>query len=175
VTGHINLTAPTEQLVANAVRAALAPYDPAGLIGMSCLAPGTDIIFGEAVLALGGRLEVIIPAGDYRDRHVQPRDAARFDELLRRAARIDALPHAKANRSSFDAANRVLLMSCERLLAIWDGVANSEPGGTASVVERARRSGVPVEVIWPAGSHRVWSATQGRSPSRSRSPDQRPT
>jgi hypothetical protein len=72
VTGHMKLTRPTVPLVREVIRKALAPYVPAGLTGVSCIAAGADSIFAEVVLDLGGALGVILPASDYRERKVQP-------------------------------------------------------------------------------------------------------
>jgi hypothetical protein len=37
---------------------------------------------------------------------------------------------------------------------VWDGVPAQGKGGTADVVEQARASGVPIEVVWPPGARR---------------------
>ncbi|MEU1406594.1 hypothetical protein ABZ471_30260 [Streptomyces sp. NPDC005728] len=42
-------------------------YDPAELVAVSCIADGTDAWFAEAVLSAGGRLEVVVPAAQYRE------------------------------------------------------------------------------------------------------------
>ncbi|HEV2087553.1 MAG TPA: hypothetical protein VGR21_04495 [Cryptosporangiaceae bacterium] len=138
-----------------AIREALAPYVPNGLIGLSCLAAGTDTVFAEAVLDLGGHLEVVLPSADYRERKVKPDNARRFDELVRRASRVRTMPYATANREAYEAANETLLGSIDRILAVWDGEAPADQGGTAAVVEQARVRRLPVEVIWPNGAERV--------------------
>lgn len=91
ITGHLNLASETVALVDKAIRSVLSPYAEAALTGVSCIAAGSDTIFAEAVLALGGDLEVILPAADYRHRKVGPDHADRFDALIRRAARAHAL------------------------------------------------------------------------------------
>ncbi len=57
-----------------------------GVVGVTCLARGADQAFARAVMDLGGRFEVVLPAADYRDRKVRPDNAADFDELIARAA-----------------------------------------------------------------------------------------
>ena len=48
ITGHMNLTDRTKGLVREAIDAELSQYDPARLIGFSCLAEGADSIFAAA-------------------------------------------------------------------------------------------------------------------------------
>ncbi|MFG2222777.1 hypothetical protein [Streptomyces sp. NPDC048644] len=45
---------------------ALQVYDADDLCGVSCIADGPDAWFAEAVLDHGGRLEVVVPAEEYR-------------------------------------------------------------------------------------------------------------
>ena len=154
VTGHMNLTPPTVPLVREAIRKALAPYVPEGLTGVSCIAVGADSIFAEVVLDLGGALEVILPAADYRDRKVKPEHADRFDNLIRRAAGVRVMPYEVSNRDAYEAANEALVGSSDRLVAVWDGRAPADKGGTAAVVQYAESMGLPVEIIWPEGAER---------------------
>jgi hypothetical protein len=65
ISGHRGLRGPTTDLVDKAIRAALAEHAP-DVTGLSCLADGADQIFARAVTDLGGKLEVIVPAGEYR-------------------------------------------------------------------------------------------------------------
>jgi hypothetical protein len=155
ITGHINLTPATADLVAGAIRKALAGYQPEALTGVSCIAGGADSIFAEAVLDAGGLLEVILPAEGYRDRALAPEDAGRFDDLLRRASVVRVMPFPAPGRDAYAAANEALLDSCDRLLAVWDGRPANGAGGTAEVVAHARMRDVPVEIIWPAGAQRT--------------------
>ncbi len=119
VTGHMNLTPPTVSLVRKAIRKALAPYVEEGLTGVSCIAIGADSIFAEVVLDLGGALEVILPASDYRERKVKPEHAQRFDSLTRRASSVRVMPYEVSNRDAYEAANEALVASSDRLIAVW--------------------------------------------------------
>jgi hypothetical protein len=47
-----------------------------------------------------------------------------------------------------------MLGQADELWAVWDGRPARGYGGTADVVARARDSGIPVRVIWPAGARR---------------------
>jgi len=155
ITGHMNLTADSVPLVRKAITDALTPYAGEELTGISCIARGADSIFAQAVLDVGGKLEVVLPAAGYREQKVKPDHAPQFDELMRRATTVHAMPYKEANRVAYEAANEVLVSTCDTLFAVWDGQSGADKGGTASVVEYARSCGVPVEVIWPEGAARV--------------------
>lgn len=154
ITGHMNLTADSVPLVHQAISDALAPYAGNELTGVSCIARGADSIFAQVVLDLGGRLEVVLPAAGYRDNKVKPDHAQQFDELIRRATTVRTMPFAEANRTAYEAANEVLVTTCDALFAVWDGQTGVDKGSTGSVVAYARARGVPVQVIWPDGARR---------------------
>ena len=78
--------------VRDALRARLTAF-PA-FIGYSSATAGADILFGEEVLALGGRLNIVLPCeiGDFVAQYVAPAgDAwvARFHDLRTRASRVE--------------------------------------------------------------------------------------
>ncbi|GAA0937424.1 MULTISPECIES: hypothetical protein [Streptomyces violaceusniger group] len=155
VTGHMDLTDASVPLVRGELDRLLAAYDPAGLVGVSCVAKGGDSVFADAVLAVGGRLVVVIPSRDYRQAKVRPDHAATFDRLVAAADEVLVMPHETANRQAYEAANAVLLERADRLMAVWDGRPPSgKGGGTADVVGQARGAGVPVDVVWPDGASR---------------------
>ena len=64
VTVDANLTARSVDLVYRKIVELLRPHLP-DLIGMTCLARGADQTFADAVLALGGALQVVVPASNY--------------------------------------------------------------------------------------------------------------
>lgn len=150
----MNLTPETAELARRALRKTLAVHPATDLVGVSCLAAGADSIFAQAVLDAGGVLEVILPAADYRLKKVKPRHAALFDDLVGRARAVRVLPYPESNWDAYQAANELLVSSCDRLLAVWDGRPARGKGGTADVVAYARSRGVPVEIIWPDGAQR---------------------
>ena len=154
ITGHTNLAPESVRMVAAALRTVLTPYSGAGFTGISCIASGADSIFAEVVLQLGGELEVVLPSADYRTRGVKPDQVRQFDELLARADRVTIMPHARASRAAYEAANQVMLDSVDILVAVWDGMSSVDQGGTAAVVEQARTRGMAVTVVWPDGARR---------------------
>lgn len=152
ITGHSNLTVESASWVADALRAELAAHAGDGLVGVSCLARGADQLFARLVLELGGALEVVLPAADYRGRKVKPDNAAAFDDLIGQATTVCTLPFETSNRDSYLAASEHVLSTVELMVAVWDGQPADGHGGTGDVVERARARGLPVTVVWPTGA-----------------------
>lgn len=152
VTGHMNITAATIPLVAAAIRDHLGQIPD--LVGVSCIARGADSVFAQAVLDVGGTLEVILPAADYREAKVKPDHAPLFDELLGKATIVKTMPFPTANRYAYEAANNAMLDTADELVAVWDGQPSPDRGGTAGAVTVARERGLAVTVIWPAGVER---------------------
>lgn len=151
----MNMTPASVPLIYDAIAEVLATHAQQGeLIGISCIARGADSIFAQAVLDAGGKLEVILPSTNYRAQKVKPDHAAQFDDLTRQATTVRTLPFDEANRVAYEAANEVMLSTCDRLFAVWDGQVGVDKGSTASVVTAARSRGVPVNVIWPEGAAR---------------------
>lgn len=154
VTGHMDLTEASVPLVRDALRGLLKPY-ASDLSGVSCIAKGSDSIFAEVVVELGGRLIVVLPSRDYRQAKVKPDHEETFDRLIDAAAEVVVLDHESANRSAYEDANRTLLKRAERLVAVWNGSPPSpKGGGTADTVLEAREAGLAVDVVWPEGAAR---------------------
>jgi hypothetical protein len=142
----------TTRLVGNTVRAALAGQ-AADVIGLSLLADGADQIVASALLDLGGRIEAIIPAARYREG--LPVGAwPEYDRLLARAVKVHRLDFTDSTSEAHMAASELMLRQADELWAVWDGKPARGYGGTADVVACARDSGIPVQVIWPAGARR---------------------
>lgn len=152
ITGHSNLVPECIPHVQAALTEVLTQLDRP-LVGVTCLAPGADQVFARAVLHLGGQVEVVLPALDYRDR-LKPHQVAEYDELRAAATVVSVLPHMQSGRQAYVAANERMLASVDMLIAVWDGVPGQGRGGTADVVEQARAEGVPIEVVWPPEARR---------------------
>jgi hypothetical protein len=152
-TGHRFLHASTARMVERALRERLARLPADVLVGVSSLADGADQLFAEAILALGGSLEVVVPA--YRYREGLPTDSQEaYDRLLARAIAVEHLDYEELTSEAHMAAGRVVVQRSDVLLAVWDGQPARGFGGTGDVVEYARQRGVPVEVVWPLGAER---------------------
>ncbi|MGH3209636.1 MAG: hypothetical protein ACRDNO_17950 [Trebonia sp.] len=152
ISGHRGLPAPTVRLVDETIRAELARHAP-DVAGVSCLADGSDQVFARAVTYLGGTLEVVVPAAEYRQG--LPADShPGYDELLAQAAAVRRLPFTESTPESHMAASKLMVGEADELFAVWDGKPARAYGGTADVVAYAREHGTPVRVIWPDGAQR---------------------
>ncbi|MGW1027732.1 hypothetical protein ACWD4J_29220 [Streptomyces sp. NPDC002577] len=155
VTGHMDLPDASVPLVRAALLEILKPCAAGELIGVSCIAKGSDSLFAEAVLELGGRLIAVIPSKDYRQNKVKPDHAETFDRLTEAADEVLVLGHETANRQAYEDANRTLLQRADRLIAVWNGEPpTGKGGGTADTVIEAHEAGLPVDVVWPQGAAR---------------------
>ena len=148
VSGHRNLAPEVTTLVEGALRAELAGEDPAGLLGLTCLAHGADQIFARAVLKAGGAIEAYVPAVRYPD-GLPPGARPAFEELLGRAVVVHRLKREELTRTAHWTTSVEMLRSAQRLIAVWDGEPEADLSCTQDVVARARRLGVPVTVIRP--------------------------
>ncbi|MEV4559660.1 hypothetical protein AB0K51_22060 [Kitasatospora sp. NPDC049285] len=155
VTGHLDLTSTTACAVRCALAALLAPYPAAELTGVSCLAPGADSVFADAVLDLGGRLVAVLPGTDYPDPQADAAERAEFARLRTAAHQVVVLPAEQLDSAAYVAANDELLRLADELVAVWDGRPGNGPGGTADMVAAARAAGVPVRLVWPPGAART--------------------
>jgi hypothetical protein len=147
----MDITDATARLVYQEITRLLAAYDV--VTGVSCIARGSDSVFAQAVLDVGGQLEVVIPSRNYREKKVKPDHAPLFDELSRRATVVKVMPFDETGPDAYEAANEAVVGSSDRLVAVWDG-QTGQRSGTGSVVEFARAKGIPVDVVWPTGAQR---------------------
>lgn len=155
VTGHMDLTPESVPLVRAALDELLEQHRGVELVGVSCIAAGSDSLFAEAVLEAGGRLVAVIPSEDYREAKVKPDHVVLFDGLIEAATEVVVMPYETAGREAYEAANRELLERADRLVAVWNGQPpTGKGGGTADVVIEARAAGIPVDVVWPEGAAR---------------------
>lgn len=148
ITGHSNLTEATENVVHEALRGSLRQHPASDLVGVTCLARGADQLFAQVVLDLGGVLEVVLPASDYRAK-IKPANLARYDALLEAAESVHVMLFDTSRRESYMAASEYLLSHVDEVVAVWDGGPSDGLGGTADVVSAARERGLVVQVIWP--------------------------
>ncbi|WP_141576636.1 hypothetical protein [Actinomadura sp. WMMA1423] len=153
MTGHRDLDGRTARMVDAGIRRLLAQRTT-DITGVTCLAEGSDQIFARAILAMGGRLEVIIPATGY-EAGFEDRARRDFEKLAERAAAVRRLPYRSPGPCSYLHAGLTMLDGVERLIAVWDGAPARGRGGTAEIVEHARRRRIAVDVLWPHGATRT--------------------
>ncbi|MFJ3876860.1 hypothetical protein ACIPW5_05320 [Streptomyces sp. NPDC090077] len=152
ITGHRGLSVEVEQQVRDLLEAAVRDHG-ADLVGVSCIADGPDAWFAEYVLAHGGRLEVVLPADQYRE-GLPAEHWPVYDELMSRAADVHRTGMAASDSAAHMAGSEILVGLVDELLAVWDGKPAWGYGGTADVVAYAERTGVPVRILWPEGTSR---------------------
>lgn len=152
ISGHRGLPDDTVQLIDKAIRDLLADHAP-NVIGLSCLADGADQIFARAVVDLGGTLEVVVPAAEYRQ-GLPAESHQEYDALMAHAAHVYRLNFTESTSESHMTASTFMLDHADELWAVWDGKPARGYGGTADVVTHARNRGLPVRIIWPNGARR---------------------
>ncbi|CAL9326048.1 hypothetical protein [Streptomyces sp. SudanB182_2057] len=153
ITGHRGLSTQVEEHVRALLADQVSQYDPAGLVGVSCIADGPDAWFAETVLEHGGRLEVVIPAAEYRQGLPDWHHPV-YDRLLSRAADVHHTGITESTSEAHQAGSEILVGLVDELVAVWDGKPARGYGGTADVVAYAEQTGVPVRVLWPEGASR---------------------
>lgn len=153
ITGHRGLPAELTKQITAQLETVLTAFDPVEIVGVTCLADGADTLFAQQVLKSGGTLEVIVPAAEYRDG--LPMDHhAEYDRVISQAAQVHQLDYVASSSESHMAASMLMLSLISELIAVWDGQPSRAYGGTADVVDEARKQDIPVRIVWPAGATR---------------------
>ncbi|MFJ8229534.1 hypothetical protein ACIQ9E_06165 [Streptomyces sp. NPDC094448] len=153
ITGHRGLNPEVETVVKIALRERLAAFDADELVLVSCIADGPDAWAAEFALELSGRIEVVVPASEYRGALPQDHHPT-YDRLISAASELYSTGMTDSSEQAHMAGSRILVDRVDALLAVWDGLPARGYGGTADVVEYARSKSVPVDVVWPEGASR---------------------
>src|SRR5215207_131362 len=119
VTGHSDLTESSMLIVEAVMRGWLLAHTSPPWVGVSCLASGADQVFAGLVLDLGGQLEVILPARDYRARKVDADRVYEFDRYLAAAVAVIVLDFDRSSRQAYIAASTALLGMVDMVIAVW--------------------------------------------------------
>lgn len=151
-TGHQGLAPETIAKVALVLQAELSKLGP--IVGFTSLAEGSDQLFAQCVLDLGGSLNVVIPCAEYETTFETSASLDKYHELLQAATAVEELSFAAPSEEAFWQAGRRVAEKSEQMFAVWDGKPAGGLGGTADVVAYARELGKPVLIIWPPGSSR---------------------
>ncbi|MET9779236.1 hypothetical protein ABZ023_34170 [Streptomyces sp. NPDC006367] len=153
ITGHRGLNEEVEERVRALLAEAVKEYDPGELVAVSCIADGPDTWWAEAVLDHGGRIEVVVPAAEYRD-GLPDWHHPTYDRLMSLASDVHETGMTASDPQAHMAGGEVLVGLVDELLAVWDGKPAWAYGGTADVVAYAERQGTAVRVLWPEGASR---------------------
>ena len=133
-------------------------------LGYASAACGSDIIFLETILELGGEAHIVLPynQGQFMEDSVEISSEGawreRFNGVMQRASEVLIASEQRMEGGvPFEYANLMLhglaSIRAEQLetalipLAVWDGKLGDGAGGTASIVEHWRSVGHHVEII----------------------------
>jgi hypothetical protein len=123
---------------------------------LSCLAAGADQMFADLALRCGIPLTAVIPGmPDYEQRLDGEEARTSYHRLLKACASRAQMPFEPSDEDAYLAAGRWIVDHCDLLVAVWDGRPARGRGGTGDIVAYARRSGVPVAVVWSPGVRRA--------------------
>ncbi|MBT2406438.1 MULTISPECIES: hypothetical protein [unclassified Streptomyces] len=150
VTGHRSIPREVLGHVKDGLRAVLGGHE-GPLEAFSSLAEGADQLFADIALECGADLTVVIPSGDYEDAFEDAEALARYRRLKRQATQEVRMDFARSTDEAYYAAGTYIADSCDRLVAVWDGLPARGHGGTGEIVAYARALGKPVTVIWREG------------------------
>ncbi|MGW4646602.1 hypothetical protein [Kitasatospora sp. NPDC004289] len=128
ITGHRGLNADVEVQVRRLLAEALRGRE-SELVGVSCIADGPDAWFAEMVLAAGGRLEVVLPADEYRE-SLPTEHHPMYDRLMRNASEVHRTGMVASDSAAHMAGSEVLVGLVglvDEVFAVWDGLQNQPP------------------------------------------------
>lgn len=149
VTGHRSIPAAVLPSVRAGIRRQL--QGDAEMEVLSSLAAGADQLFADLALDHGIPVTAVIPGMDY-EAHLGDADTrAAYRRLLDSCRTQVNLPEEATHEEAYFAAGRWIVDHADRLVAVWDGQPARGLGGTGDVVAYARRTRVPVTVLWRPG------------------------
>ncbi|MEU2402223.1 hypothetical protein [Streptomyces sp. NRRL S-1314] len=167
VTGHRAIPAAVEPVVRAGMRALFhgdgLSHDDGGdglshgdgdggpLEALTSLAAGADQIFADIALANGVPVTAVIPGTDHEAGLGDAATLRAYRRILRSCAKQERLPPEPTREAAYLAAGRWIVDHADHLVAVWDGLPARGVGGTGDVVAYARRTGVPVTVLWRPG------------------------
>ncbi|NBM17049.1 hypothetical protein [Streptomyces sp. GC420] len=154
VTGHRVIPDAVMERVLAGMREELVPARAGGPVeAFTNLAAGSDQLFAEVALDHGIPVTAVIPGTDY-EQQFSAEELVSYQRLLKACTdRID-LPTARSDEQAYYEAGTWIVDHVDRLLAVWDGRPARGLGGTGDIVAYARRTGVPVTVLWSPGARR---------------------
>lgn len=154
VTGHRTLA--SEQLIRESVKSVLGKLDkmlrhtPYTFIAVSPLAEGADRLAAKEIMAwqVSGdvdrpSLEAVLPLpeADYLQDFETQESRDEFRELLALAKSTHSLDKAESRKAAYEQCGQYVIHNCDVLIAVWDAKPAAGQGGTAEIVEYARKIG----------------------------------
>ncbi len=151
VTGHRMLA--SEQLIRESVKSVLGKLDkmlsiPHTFVTLSPLAEGADRLVAKEVLEWQASednpgLEAVLPlpVDDYIRDFASKESKDEFRWFLAKAKSVLSLREATTREAAYENVGHYVVDNCDFLIAIWNGRPSKGQGGTAEIVENARRVG----------------------------------
>ena len=116
----------------------------------SSLAEGADRVVAEALVSHGAELVAVLPLDpiDYADDFADPASRREFERLMGAAGHVLVVgAHLPTRPAAYEAAGLAIVDACPVLVAVWDGEQPRGQGGTAAIVDAARRRTREVIVV----------------------------
>ena len=116
---------------------------------VSPLGEGADRLVAERILRVPSAILEVplpLPPDDYRRDFDSEASRRRFGALLEQADRVWVVESA-GRLDAYRESGEYVVESCDLLIAIWDGRPSRGTGGTADILEQARRRRMPVFLI----------------------------
>ncbi|WP_157976305.1 hypothetical protein [Lewinella sp. IMCC34191] len=111
------------------------------VMGLSSIAIGADQIFCQVLIDMSLPYHVIIPCQNYRELF---EDKANYDKYINSSDKRIVLDYAEDSQQAFFDAGKVIVNSCDLVVAVWNGKSAKGLGGTGDVVNYARSINRPV-------------------------------
>ncbi len=138
ITGHQHLGPPeTEQWVAAQIENAFIHNNVDH--GFTSLAIGADQIFARILKQRGLPYTAVIPCRDYEQTFQTPEHLDHYRELLQNAVNAMVLNFDRPEETAFFAAGKRVVELADFMIAVWNGLPPKGLGGTADVVQYARK------------------------------------
>ena len=148
-TGHRRVE--NEEKVAQALQEVIAALQEdfgADMIGRSSVASGADTLFAEACLAANLKWVALLPFPEAEfKKDFNAVDWKRARAVLDRAERIETLSDTAERPEGYLHCGLATVDGADVMVALWNGKVSRGRGGTAEIVEHARRVQKPLVLM----------------------------
>ncbi|MBI5182160.1 MAG: hypothetical protein HZA06_04515 [Nitrospirae bacterium] len=117
------------------------------LVLLSPIAEGADrLVVNEMLNRTGWLLEVVLPleASDYMKDFDTAESKEEFKKLMAMASKTQTLPAKRTRNEAYEAVGHFVVDNSDILIALWNGKESRGKGGTAEIVDYARRRKKPL-------------------------------
>jgi len=117
------------------------------LYGVSSVAAGGDLIFGESCLELGIPLRIFLPfPAEHFQKDFIDSDWERATAIMRSALSVEVIGDGQQPEERYYECGIQIVQQSHFMLALWDGLPSRGRGGTAEIKDFALAIGKPV--VW---------------------------